>query len=115
MNYQDALKDLQARSLALLSANAEYAGAYKKVDVVAYRSGALSNKQKELIALLLGIMMRCDDCTVYHAKRCVDVGISRAELVEGLLICVQMGGGPALSFGSKALAAFDSFAPPQQS
>jgi hypothetical protein len=31
------------------------------------------------------------------------------------MICVQMGGGPALSFASKALAAFDSFAAPQQS
>jgi alkylhydroperoxidase/carboxymuconolactone decarboxylase family protein YurZ len=83
MNYHDALKELQARSLALLGANTEYATAYKKVDVVAYRSAALSNKQKELIALLLGIVMRCDDCTVYHTRRCIDADITGRSWSRG--------------------------------
>jgi alkylhydroperoxidase/carboxymuconolactone decarboxylase family protein YurZ len=36
-------------------------------------------------------------------------GVTREELVEGLVVAAQMAGGPGLAFASKALAAFDEF------
>lgn len=109
MDYQAALDDLQTRTVSLLSATGEFAGAFKRLDASAYQPGALSSKHKELIGLLMGVAMRCEDCITFHAKRCARAGVSREELAEGLAVCAQMGGGPAVAFGSKALAAFDAF------
>lgn len=73
-------------------------------------NGALMAKQKELIALTLGVATQCEPCISYHAKQCVQLGTSRAEVVEALGVCVMMGGGPKLQYASKALAAYDTFA-----
>ena len=61
-------------------------------------NGALTAKQKELVTLLLGVVMKCEvDCLTYHASRCVRAKVSREEVVEGFILCAQMGGGPGMA------------------
>jgi AhpD family alkylhydroperoxidase len=110
MKFQSILDDLQKRSVALLGATGEYASAYRRLDAVVYQAGALSARHKELIALLIGVALQCEDCIAYHVRRCQRAGVSREELAEGLVVAAQMAGGPGLAFASKALAAFDEFA-----
>lgn len=110
MSYKERLDDLQKRTLSLLNASGEFANSYKRRDIGVLENGALSTRHKELITLLLGVVMQCDDCIVYHASRCVRASVSREELVEGLILCAQMGGGPGMAYGSKALAAYDELA-----
>lgn len=107
MKYKDQLDDLQKRTVAFLGSSGAFADAYKRRDQGVMGNGALSTKQKELITLLLGVVMKCDDCVTYHASRCARANVSREELVEGLILCTQMGGGPGMAYASKALAAFD--------
>lgn len=109
MKYQEILDDLQKRSIALLNASGDFGSAYKRVDATVYKPGALSTGHKELIALLIGVALHCEDCIAYHVRRCIGAGVSRAELAEGLVVSAQMAGGPGLAFASKALAAFDEF------
>ncbi|TCP61936.1 AhpD family alkylhydroperoxidase [Rhodovulum bhavnagarense] len=71
--------------------------------------GALSTKQKELMALAIGISKQCLDCIAFHTKAAIEAGATRAEIAETVSVCVMMGGGPALMYGTKALEAFDQF------
>jgi AhpD family alkylhydroperoxidase len=72
--------------------------------------GALDAKTKELMALALGIAARCDGCLAFHAKATVELGASRAEVMETVAMAVYMGGGPSLMYGALALEAYDQFA-----
>ena len=75
--------------------------------------GALDKKTKELIALALGVAMRCDPCIGFHAKALVELGASEAEIQEMLGVAIYMGGGPSLMYASNAMAAFKEFAEAQ--
>ena len=74
------------------------------------RDGALDKKTKELIALALGVAVRCDACIGFHAQTLVRLGATRAEFEEALGMAVYMGGGPSLMYAAYAIAAFDEFA-----
>ena len=69
--------------------------------------GALDRRTKELIALAISVSARCDACIAYHARGASRAGASRAEIAEALGVAVQMGGGPAVNYAARALAAFD--------
>ncbi|MCP5151817.1 MAG: carboxymuconolactone decarboxylase family protein [Ectothiorhodospiraceae bacterium] len=74
-----------------------------------YGDGALDASTKELIALAVGIVMRCQGCVTHHTRLAVKKGVSREQLAEMIGVCIQMAGGPAMAFGGEALAAFDQF------
>ena len=69
--------------------------------------GALSTKEKELIALAIGIARQCSYCIGLHVQACIAAGANRAEIEETVNVSVLMGGGPSLMYGVKALEAFD--------
>ena len=71
--------------------------------------GALSTKTKEMIAMALGVAVRCDACIGFHAKALVKLGVTKQELEEVLGMAVYMGGGPSLMYAADALAAFEQF------
>ena len=61
------------------------------------------NKEKELIALAIGITVKCDGCIVHHTKGCIDAGCTIEEISEMMEVCVAMGGGPATVYAGKSL------------
>jgi AhpD family alkylhydroperoxidase len=69
--------------------------------------GALSTKVKELIALAIGITVRCDGCLAYHVHDALHAGASRQEIIETIGVAVMMGGGPSVVYGCEALEALD--------
>lgn len=71
--------------------------------------GALSGKTKELIALGIGIAVRCEGCIAYHVHDALKAGATRPEIVETIGVAVMMGGGPAAVYGCEALAALNQF------
>jgi AhpD family alkylhydroperoxidase len=73
--------------------------------------GAVSAKNKELIALAIGITQRCSGCVGFHVKALRRLECTRAELEEMLAVCVYMGGGPALMYAAEALSAWDQMEP----
>ncbi len=81
--------------------------AFASLGAATYPDGALSNKVKELMALVIGVAIRCDGCVGYHAKACLEKGATREEVVEALGVAIQMGGGPSMVYGAQALQAYD--------
>jgi alkylhydroperoxidase/carboxymuconolactone decarboxylase family protein YurZ len=41
------------------------------LDGIAYKDGALSAKEKELLGLMASMVLRCNDCVDYHNLQCV--------------------------------------------
>ena len=78
----------------------------------AMAEGAVSAKNKELIALAIGITQHCSGCVGFHVKALIKLACTKQELEEMLTVCVYMGGGPALMYAAEALKAFDNFSAP---
>ena len=62
------------------------------LDSEAYRKGALSSKAKEMMGLVASIVLRCDDCILYHLIRCRDEGVKEEELEEAVNVALVVGG-----------------------
>ena len=73
----------------------------------ATQNGALDKKTKELIALAIGVAVRCDGCNGFHMQALLKLGASKAEIEETLGMAVYMGGGPSLMYAAHAMQAYD--------
>lgn len=62
------------------------------------KDGALPAKQKELIALGIGVAVRCEACIYTHVEKCFKAGATEAEIMETAGVAVMMGGGPAYTY-----------------
>jgi len=71
--------------------------------------GALSSKIKELIALAIGITVRCNGCIAFHVHDALKAGASAQEVLETIGVAVMMGGGPSVIYGITAMEALDQF------
>ena len=79
----------------------------------AMKGGALSELDKELLALAIGVVQHCDGCIGFHVKALIRLGVTREQLMETLGVCVYMGGGPALMYAAEAVRAYDEFTAPK--
>ena len=66
---------------------------------------ALSAKHKELMALSIGITIRCEGCIACHVQGAIKAGATQEEIVETIGVAVMMGGGPSIVYGDKAYKA----------
>ena len=73
----------------------------------AKKEGIVSEKTKEFVALGIAISTRCESCIGMHVESLIRLGTSREELIEVLAMCSYMGGGPSITFSTKALEAFE--------
>lgn len=80
--------------------------AFSGLSQAATADGALDKKTKELIALAIGVALRCDGCIAFHAKALAKLGATDAEVGEALGMTVYLGGGPALMYAADAWTAF---------
>lgn len=62
------------------------------LDNSAYRDGSLSSKTKEMMGLVASLVMRCDDCIVYHMDRCIEMDVNKNEFNEIFNIALIVGG-----------------------
>lgn len=75
----------------------------------AMKAGVLSELDKELLALAIGVTQRCDGCIGFHVKALIRLGVTREQLQETLAVCVYMGGGPTLMYAADTVRAYDEF------
>lgn len=75
----------------------------------AIEDGALSRKNKELMALAISIAVRCEGCIAYHTHDAIAAGATRQELLETIGVAIMMGGGPATMYAAHALDAIEQF------
>jgi AhpD family alkylhydroperoxidase len=61
------------------------------LDGQTYREGALSAKTKELLGFVASMVLRCDDCILYHTIRCKEEGVSTEEFQEACAVGLVVG------------------------
>ena len=83
--------------------------AFSGIAQTALAPKALDAKTKELIALGIGVAIRCDDCIAFHIKSAVEHGATREEIGETLGMAIYMGAGPSVMYASHAFAALQQF------
>lgn len=108
-NYPDLYEEKQRQISQFRQASPELMSTFGKLNMKALQAGVLSSKVKELIALCIGIAVRCDGCVAFHIADALKAGASREEIVEAINVAVLMGGGPALIYGAEALEALKQF------
>lgn len=62
------------------------------LDAAVYRDGHLAAKTKEMMGLVASLVLRCDDCILYHLIECRKKGMTTEELEELLTIGWTIGG-----------------------
>lgn len=62
-----------------------------------FKEGALSQKEKQLIALGISLYSQDEYCIIYHVKGCLDQGASEQEILEAVGVTAAFGGGAAMS------------------
>lgn len=73
------------------------------------KDGAISLREKELVALGIGIAMRCEPCIWSHVEKCLKAGATPDQIIETAGVAVVMQGGPSYTYVPKVLAALDHF------
>jgi AhpD family alkylhydroperoxidase len=76
------------------------------LDNSTYQDGAIPEKYKELMGLSCSLLLRCNDCVLYHLANCHKCGCSKEEITEAMNISLVIGGSiiiPHLRFAYQAL------------
>jgi AhpD family alkylhydroperoxidase len=63
--------------------------------------GALSVKDKALIALALGCALKCNTCIEVNSRLAIDSGATRDELREAMIVAMYMAGPSAVVWTPK--------------
>lgn len=104
-NYNELNKKITALIADFGKENAGILKGFMQMHESMNKEGALNPKINELIALAIGVVVRCEGCIASHIQRALECGASHAEIVEAIGVAVYMGGGPALVYASMAIKA----------
>ena len=108
-SYKQITQDINQALLPFRKeASATMAG-FGDMASAAMAPGVLSELHKELMALAIGVAVRCDGCIGFHVKALIRLGVTREQLNEALAVAVYMGGGPSLMYAADALRAYEEF------
>lgn len=77
------------------------------LDTQVYQEGALPKKTKELLGLMGSLVLRCDDCIIYHLIRCYEEKVKDEELEEVLAIGLIIGGSITIPHLRRALESWE--------
>ena len=74
--------------------------AFKALDVAALKEGAVSIKNKELIAIAVAHTTQCPYCIEIHVKNARKAGASDEEIAETIFVVAALRAGAAVVHGT---------------
>lgn len=110
-SYQEVINELATPTRELRDAAPGPWAGFTALHREAVADGALPARVKELMALVVAVVKRCDGCIAYHAKAAARRGATAEEVAEALSVALLMDGGTASVYGPKAWQAFHELAP----
>lgn len=112
MDWSEELATANRNLDTLRAAHPEAAKGFSALHHATMKPGAIGLKEKEFLAIAIGIHAQCVDCIGFHVRAGHRAGMTREELAEVIGVVMMMGGGPSFMYGAKALEAFDQFSAP---
>lgn len=61
-----------------------------------FRDNKLTFKEKELIAVAVTAVLKCDECLRLHATKAMDAGATKDEIMESLFVAMYLAGPSAV-------------------
>lgn len=107
--YQELTSELSTSLAAMRQNQPDLMKGFGVLAQAATKDGVLDKKTKELIALAIGVAVRCDGCIGFHMQALLKLEATKAEIEETLNMAVYMGGGPSLMYAAHAMQAYDEF------
>ncbi len=107
MSWNDKLTETRKGLRTLNGAIPETSAAFGGLGKSVKEGGTLDFKTKEMIALGMSIVIRCEPCITLHVAALIKAGATRDEVSDVLAMAIQMGGGPGMMYAAKALECFD--------
>jgi len=83
--------------------------AFLEVEKIAFQEGSLEKKTKELMALAIAIVTKCEPCMEWHLEQALLAGAKDEEIYETIDVAIEMGGGQAGAYARFAMKALDFF------
>ncbi|MGD0096690.1 MAG: carboxymuconolactone decarboxylase family protein [Terracidiphilus sp.] len=109
MNKLEELSAKRKRAHArMIESRSKVYEGFLAMEKAAYSDGALTKKQKELIAGGISVEKNCESCMQWHIEQAAGESASYEEIFEAIEIGIEMGGGPATVSARFALEVLES-------
>ena len=72
------------------------------------KPGTLTTAEKELMALAIGLAVRCENCMYAHVQAALSAGATREQILEAAGVAVMMQGGPTYTYLPRVIEALDA-------
>lgn len=82
---------------------------FLELEEKAFGDGALNKKTKELMALSISIVTKCEPCMEWHLDQALQAGAKDEEIYETIDVAIEMGGGQAGAYARFVLKALEYF------
>lgn len=105
---EQSIKDRKRLHLTFLKNVKTYAP-FLELEQKAFGDGALSRKVKELMALSISIVTKCEPCMEWHLDQAMQAGATDEEIYETIDVAIEMGGGQAGAYARFVLKAMEYF------
>lgn len=107
--YHEVADQLREPTRALRQAIPETWSAFVGLHGSAMAEGTVPTRLKEIVALAIAVVKRCDGCIAYHARAAAIAGATPEEVAEVLGVVLLMDGGTASVYAPRAFAAFNEY------
>ncbi|MBN1857856.1 carboxymuconolactone decarboxylase family protein [Candidatus Bipolaricaulota bacterium] len=68
--------------------------AVAQMEADVYPDGAISRKNKELMATAIAALINCQSCMQWHIEKAAEEGATIAEIIEAIDVAIEFGAGP---------------------
>jgi len=103
---EQSIKDRKKLHIQFLE-NAKTYKPFLELEEKAFAEGALSKKTKELMALSISIVTKCEPCMEWHLDQAMQAGATVEDVYETIDVAIEMGGGPAAAYARFVLNALE--------
>jgi len=103
-----SIKDRKKLHLSFLD-NVKTYKPFLELEEKAFSDGALKKKTKELMALSISIVNKCEPCMEWHLDQAMQAGAKDEEIYETIDVAIEMGGGQAGAYARFVLIALEYF------
>jgi AhpD family alkylhydroperoxidase len=103
-----SIKDRKKLHLTFLD-NVKTYKPFLELEEKVFSDGTLDKKIKELMALSISIVTKCEPCMEWHLDQAMKAGATDEQIYETIDVAIEMGGGQAGAYARFVLKALEYF------
>lgn len=105
LDWNDYRRQLKSTMGEIAKLSPDTLKGYQAINNAHKEGGHLDAKTRELMALAVGVALRCDGCITVHTDAAIRHGASKEEIAEALNVAITISAGAALVYSARAMDA----------